>query len=298
MTREATWVRVGTDVSQETTVDAILKKAGLDYTVIKEPVYLHDGILVPSRIATLKEETREPIGLVSPRYEIYQNADAFKFLEDIPNIEFVRAGETYNGMVYIIGKLPSLTVLDDIFTPYVIFQTSHNGWFSLRATICPLRIVCQNQFAMSFKNMQNTISIHHSRQLEGRVVEAQQLLKDTAIYMQGFTNTAEELALLKITDTDRNKICDAFFDSAKAITDRQKEALDEKKTRLNLCYQDDDNSNFRGTAWGLVNAFTDYETHRDRRQTDRSAETTFSQVTFDAGAMSRLLSIIRSTVNA
>lgn len=99
--------------------------------------------------------------------------------------------------------------------------------------------------------MQNTISIHHSRQLEGRVVEAQQLLKDTAIYMQGFTNTAEELALLKITDTDRNKICDAFFDSAKAITDRQKEALDEKKTRLNLCYQDDDNSNFRGTAWVL-----------------------------------------------
>ena len=306
MAREATWTKVGTDVSQQTTVDEILRQANLDYTVIKEPVYLHDGILVPSRIATIKTRDaidgrpalREPIGLVSERYEIYQNADAFRFLEEIPDIEFVRAGETYNGMVYIIGKLPSLTILNDTFTPYVIFQTSHNGWFSLRATICPLRIVCQNQFAMSFKNMENTISIRHSSRIDSCIAEAQQLLKDTALYMQGFTNTAEELALLHITDTDRNKIIDAFFESTKAITDRQKEALDEKKTRLNLCYKDADNANFTGTAWGLVNAFTDYETHRERKQTDRSAETTFSQVTFDSGAMSRLLSIIRSTVNA
>lgn len=259
MAREATWTRVGTDVSQQTSVEEILKQAHLDYTVIKEPVYLHDGILVPSRIATVKKETREPIGLVSDRYEVYQNADAFKFLEEIPDIEFVRAGETYNGMVYIIGKLPSLTILNDTFTPYVIFQTSHNGWFSLRATICPLRIVCQNQFAMSFKNMENTISIRHSSRIDSCIAEAQQLLKDTALYMQGFTNTAEELALLHITDTDRNKIIDAFFESTKAITDRQKEALDEKKTRLNLCYKDADNANFTGTAWGLVNAFTDYE---------------------------------------
>lgn len=296
MARQATWARIGTDVSREISVDEILKKANLDYTVVKEPVYLHDGILVPSRIATIKQETREPIGLVSDRYEIYQNADAFKFLEEIPDIQFVRAGETYNGMVYIIGKLPSLKVLDDEFTPYVIFQTSHNGWFSLRATICPLRIVCQNQFAMSFKNMANTISIHHSKRIEGRILEAQQLLKDTALYMQGFTNTAEELALLKITDTDRNKICDAFFESTKAITERQQEALNEKKYRLNLCYNDDDNSNFRGTAWGLVNALTDYETHKERRESDHSTDSTFISVTFDPAVMSRMLTIIKNTV--
>lgn len=298
MERTATWSGVGTDVSEKTSVDEILQKAGLDYTVTKEPVYLRDGILVPSRIATIKSETREPIGLVSDRYEIYQNADAFKFLEEIPDIQFVRAGETYNGMVYIIGKLPTLKVLDDEFTPYVIFQTSHNGWFSLRATICPLRIVCQNQFAMSFKNMTNTISIQHSKRLEGRIMEAQQLLKDTAIYMQGFTNTAEELALLKITDTDRSKICDAFFESAKAITERQKSSFEERKSRFNLCYNDDDNGNFRGTAWGLVNALTDYETHKERKQTPHSADTAFMQVTFDPSVMSRMLSIIRNTVHA
>lgn len=298
MNRTATWTSIGTDVTEQTSVSEILKAASLDYTVGKEPIYLNGDILVPNKQATVKLETREPIGVVSSNYEVYQNTDAFSFLEEIPNIRFVRAGETYNGMVYIIGELPDLKVLDDKFTPYVIFQTSHNGEFSLRATICPLRIVCQNQFAMSFREMHNNISIRHSSNLNSNIVVAQQLLKDTATYMQGFTNTAEELALLKINAADHNRIIDAFFDSTKAITDRQQTMLLDKKNEFETCYLSNDNSNFVGTAWGLVNAFTDYETHRERRQTARSAETTFATVTFDPTALTRLLSIIRDTVNA
>lgn len=295
MSREATWARIGTDVSTQTSVDEILEKAGLNYTVKKEPVFLKDGILVPTRVATIKEETREPIGLVSDRYEIYQNSDAFRFLDEIPDIEFVRAGETYNGMVYIIGKLPDVTVLHDTITPYVIFQTSHNGWFSLRATICPLRIVCQNQFNLSFRSMKNTISIQHSKRLEGRIAEAQQLLIDTATYMKGFTNTAEELAMLKLTDTDRSAIIDAFFESTKAISERQQEALLEKKSRFSSCYMAEDNSEFRGTAWGLMNAVTDFETHKERKQTAKP-DTAFLNVTFDSNAVQRMLDLIKQKV--
>lgn len=306
MSRQATWAQVGTDVSRQSSVAEILRKADLDYTVVKEPVFLQDGIEVPTRIATVKtrpadgtrQALRAPAGLVSDRYVICQNDDAFHFLEEIPNIEFVRAGETYNGMIYIIGKLPSITVLDDTFTPYVIFQNSHNGWFSLRATICPLRIVCQNQFAMSFRGMDNTISIRHSGRLQTGIAQAQQLLKDTAIYMQGFSNTALELAQLKISATDRNKICDAFFNATKAVTERQQEILAEKKMRLMSCYQDDDNANFTGTAWGLVNALTDYETHRARKSSANGADSAFIDVTFDSGALNRLIGIIRETVTA
>jgi phage/plasmid-like protein (TIGR03299 family) len=306
MSRETTWARIGTDVGGITTVDDILTKAGLDYTVVKEPMFLRDGVEVTSRIATVKTRPedglrpalREPAGVVSERYTICQNREAFQFLEEIPNIEFVRAGETYNGMVYIIGRLPDLKVVDDTFTPYVIFQNSHNGWFSLRATICPLRIVCQNQFNMSFGEMQNTISIRHSSRIADTMAEAQQLLRDTALYMQGFTNTALELAQLKITDADRNRICDAFFNATKAVTERQQEILAEKKAALARCYADDDNSNYRGTAWGLINAATDLETHKARKASENSLDSAFLNVTFDSGEINRLLSIIRQTVGA
>lgn len=306
MPRETTWARIGTDVSHVTTVDEILTKAGLDYTVVKEPMFLKDGVEVKSRIATVKTRPedafrpalREAAGVVSDRYTICQNQEAFRFLEEIPNIEFVRAGETYNGMVYIIGKLPSLRVVDDEFTPFVIFQNSHNGWFSLRATICPLRIVCQNQFNLSFGSMQNTISIRHSSRIGSAMAEAQQLLIDTSLYMQGFTNTALELAQLKITDADRNRICDAFFNATKAVTERQQELLAEKKAALARCYLDDDNANYVGTAWGLLNAATDMETHKVRKSSEHGGESAFLNVTFDSTEINRLLRIIRETVNA
>lgn len=298
MTRTATWATVGTDVSNQTSVSDILTQAKLDYTVAKEPLYLSGDILVPGKMATVKADTREPIGVVSSNYELYQNADAFSFLEEIPNIKFVRAGETHKGMVYIIGELPDLKVLDDKFTPYVIFQTSHNGAFSLRATICPLRIVCQNQFAMSFREMNNTISIKHSSKLESNIIVAQQLLKDTAIYMQGFTNTAEELAMLKISNTNYYRIIDAFFDSTKAITERQQNMLKERKDQFNICYTSNDNANFKGTAWGMINALTDYETHKERKNSTYVNEYAFTQVTFDPTVLSRMVSIMRNTVAA
>ena len=296
--REATWSRVGTDVSDVTSVQDVLTWANLDYEVVKRPIFLGDGYEIKDKVATVKKETGSYIGTVSPSYQIYQNREAFDFIDSIPDIEFVKAGETIRGMVYIIGKLPDLTVLNDTFTPHVIFQTSHNGRFNVRATICPLRIVCQNQFAWTFKHVQNTINLRHSTQLPAKVAQAQQLIIDTAQYMNGFTNTAEELALLKLGDgADVYKIMDAFFQSTKELTERQRTMLEAKEEFFMRCYQADDNAEFRGTAWGLVNAFTDYQTHRERKKTKTADESAFVKVTFDNSALERFMKIVQEYVH-
>lgn len=291
--RETSWRHIGTDISGSTTIPQILTAAGLDYEVRKEPIFLGSGIQIPKKMATVKS-TGQPIGVVSDSYEIYQNAQAFDFVGDIPGIQFEKAGETHTGMVYLIGKLPELTVLGDTFTPYVIFQTSHNGRYNVRATICPLRIVCQNQMAYSFKQMRNTIDIRHSRQLPTKVAQAQALLRDTATYMAGFTNTAEELALLKIGSNDNfYAILDKFFDSTRELTERQARAMEEQREFFIRCYNADDNANFRGTAWGVVNAFSDFETHREGKKTKTAADSRFMSVTFDP-QITKLLDAIRA----
>lgn len=296
--RETTWSRVGTDVSEITSVQDVLTWANLDYEVVKRPIFLGDGYEIKNKVATVKKETGEYIGVVSPKYQIYQNKEAFEFIDNIPDIQFVKAGETHRGMVYIIGKLPEMTVLNDTFTPHVIFQTSHNGGFNVRATICPLRIVCQNQFAWTFKHVQNTINLRHASNLPTKVAQAQQLIIDTAQYMEGFTNTAEELALLKLgSGADVYKIMDAFFTSTKQLTERQQEALKEREEFFMRCYEADDNQEFKGTAWGLVNAFTDYQTHRERKKTKNAAESAFVKVTFDNETMEKFMSIVQEYVH-
>ena len=295
--RETTWRNIGTDVSTETTVSGILTAAGLDYTVEKQPIFLANGAQIPKKCATVKS-TGTPIGVVGDNYEIYQNDEAFGFVADIPNIQFEKAGETATGMVYIIGKLPELKVLNDSFVPYVIFQTSHNGRYNVRATICPLRIVCQNQFAYSFKQVRNTIDIRHSRQLPSKVAQAQALLRDTATYMAGFTNTAEELAMLKIGSKDNfYAIVDRFFDSTRELSERQARAIESQREFFIQCYNADDNANFTGTAWGVVNAFSDFTTHREVKKTKTAADSKFMSVTFDPN-IEKLLNCIRAQVAA
>lgn len=296
MTRTATWTNIGTSTIDCKSVADVLRTAGLDYTVEKRPIFLESGFQIPDKVATVKADTGDFIGIVSPRYEIYQNKDAFDFIDSVPNVEFVKAGETRNGMVYIIGKLPSTTVLGDTFTPHIIFQNSHNGLFNVRATICPLRIVCQNQFAMSFKRMSNTINVKHSARLVSKVEKAQELLKDTAIYMQEFNDTLEELAKIKVGKLDSvYEIIDAFFEASKERTERQQKAFEEKRKTFINCYNADDNANFTGTALGLVNAFTDFTTHTEGKKTKTMAETKFSTVTFDPTVLNNFIEFVKET---
>ena len=292
-TREATWTNVGTDVEMSTTVQEVLAKAGLDYEVEKRPMYIdsdngNGGILVPDKYATYDVTNGKIKGVVGNTYKVLQNRDAFDFVNGIDDkLSFVKAGETKSGMIYIIGRLDDVTVLGDKITPYVIFQNGHNGIYTLKTTICPLRIVCQNQFALSFKSSPNTISIHHSNSMEGRLVEAQNLMKDVAGYMKEFNNTAEELASTKFTGNAKD-IFNAFFTEAMTKKDNEKQlaVVEDKTTLISNIYNYDDNQNFRGTVWGLVNAYADYTTHiLPMRNTDTSEENKFVSVTMDPRVM-------------
>ena len=293
--REATWTNIGTDVEMSTTVQEVLEKAKLDYEVEKRPLYIDNGsggITVPDKFATYDVTNGTIKGVVGNTYKILQNRDAFDFVNGIDDkLSFVKAGETKTGMIYIIGRLEDVTVLGDTISPYVIFQNGHNGVYTLKTTICPLRIVCQNQFAMSFKESPNTISIHHSNSMEGKLIEAQNLMKDVAGYMKKFNNTAEELAALKLNGTAANDIFHAFFEQAiKKDNEKQIQVVNDKTTLITNIYNYDDNQNFRGTVWGLVNAFADYTTHiLPMRNTDTAEENKFVSVTMDSRVMAAFI---------
>ena len=282
--RTTTWNNVGTDVNA-TNVNDVLSQAKLDYKVITQPIYTDFGgtsILIPDKVATVREDKGEVLGVVSPNYEVCQNKDAFDFVDNIDNVTFVKAGQTATGMVYVIGKLPEVTVLGDTFVPYVIFQNGHNGRYTVKTTICPLRVVCQNQFNMAFKESPNTISIRHSNKLTGKIAEAQRVLKETATYMSNFGNTAEELATLKLgSEANVKEIINAFFKESENDTQRKINNINEQREELFKAYKADDNANFTGTAWGLINGFSDYITHRETKNTVTKDEGKFMSVTFD-----------------
>ena len=151
-TRTPTWINVGTDIRKATSVEEALHLSGLDYTVEKVPVYLEGGIEIPGAFCTKREGSDTTYGVVGSQFEIVQNSEGFDFVNNMVSegLKFLKAGE--NGkFVYIIAELPPIDLLGDKVTPHVIFQHTHSGNTTLKATIAPLRIICQNQFNMTFK---------------------------------------------------------------------------------------------------------------------------------------------------
>lgn len=298
ITREATWNKVGTDIREANSVKEALQISGLDYEVVKAPIYLSNGHRIKDQFATKKKGTDEVFGIVGKDYTIVQNEEAFSFVDGIisEGLTFVKAGET-SYMNYIIASLPEQYILDDKFKPYIIFQNSHAGATTLKAAICPLRIICQNQFTMAFRNSENKISIRHSSSIHEKMDEAQHILQFNAEYMDSFNKMANKMAANKIGDEKALSIIDKYFLVDDNASTRKVNSNEEKKTILLNAYNAEDNQNFRGTQWGLINAFSDYITHIDpARKTDKSSVSKFVNVTFNNGLMNNFIDLINANV--
>lgn len=293
--RNASWENVGLNVESSKKVDEVLERAKLNYEVEKVPVYLENGIVIPGKYATKKigDTENKVFGIVGTTYKICQNEEAFDFVNYIDSdVKFVKAGQTNTGIVYVIAKLPDSYILGDEMTPYVIFQNSHDGKGQIRAAITPLRILCQNQFNLSFKNAENVINIRHSSLTEMKIEEGRKVLKTAAEYMKTFNKLAEKLVDINIKGGEQ-KFVESFYKIDTSMTMRMQDKIEEKRTNLITAYQQEDNQNFRGTAWGMVNAYADILTHEEpQRKTWNWQESKFVKATLKPSNMAEFITLL------
>lgn len=285
--RTTTWSCVGRDVTECKSAMEVLSSSGLDYEVEKVPLQLADGTPIGGRYMTARrtdDGAWRTYDVVSDQYAIVQNRDAFAFVDYMGDVRFEKAGETASGMSYIIAALPEVDVLGDVFVPHVIFRNGFGGNVTVQAAICPLRVVCQNQFAVAFKEASNTVRIRHVANAEAKLVEAREVLRASAEYTGLLQARAETLAAVRVTEDERQAVMEALFpmggDPAEVNAYRRFKVMD-SRAAFQRAYDAPDNANFQGTAWGLVNAYSDYVTHlqpegkKDSRFENRMMATTF-----------------------
>ena len=264
MTRMSTWENLGTVATSNNYRDR-LREANLDYTAVAEDLFIeHEGskIQVPDRKVILRDDTKEIFGIVSNKYQLCQNVDALDFVECIDDVTLLKAGSA-GSMIWMIGKLPSVEILGDEVTPHLIFQNSHDGSCSIKTTICMLRIVCQNQFVSSFKESPATISIRHQGDIDEKLVAAKQTMQGVYEYVKNYDSVAHELATQKITPSKFNTLIEGFFKIPEDASDRTIRSINDRRERFYEAYNAEDNQNFTGTKWGLVNAYSDLITHEE-----------------------------------
>lgn len=296
--RTTTWSCVGRDVSECTSAMEVLQMSGLDYEVEKVPLLMADGTAVDGRYMTAHmndDGTWRTYDIVSDQYQIVQNRDAFSFVDYMGDVRFEKAGETENGMSYIIAALPEVDVLGDTFVPHVIFRNGFGGNITIQAAICPLRMVCQNQFAMAFSTSSNTVRVRHVANVESKLLEAREVLRSNAEHMGLLKAQAESLACTRVSDSQVQAVIEALFPmggNPGEVNAYRRFKVENSRAEFQHAYDAPDNTNFTGTAWGIMNAYSDYITHivpegkKDSRFENRMMATTFKP------QMNRMLQVL------
>ena len=299
MERTTSWVNLGNDFTQNTrTINGVPES--MIFSVEKKPMGYLDSDGNFRRVkgdSTVVDEFGRAYGAVSDNYGVIDNAQALGVVEYIDGFTTEKYGSLSNGMQFIIGKVEDMDILGDKFSTYLIFRNSFNGRYPLEMAICPLRIVCQNQLSIGFKTAQNAVHIRHTSKATERIEEAHRIMLGTANYLQELNKRAERWAGVKIAPSDISFIASQLFPITEDMSDRQKNSVNEKLAQFVKAGLSDDLTNFKGTAWGVIQQYADYLTHvTPQRVTRTGEENRFLSVTFDPRAMARLVELINNRV--
>lgn len=191
--RETPWHGLGAVLEQPpATVAEAIEASGLGWSVAKEPIAVDRGDKpadewwvprceeIPGFYATVRQDTREVLGIVGERYRIVQNHEAFAFIDELlgSSINFETAGSLHGGRrVWVLATLPDhVEVGGDDVRPYVLLMNSHDGSTAVIAATTPIRVVCQNTLNWGLANARQKFSIRHTEAVTQRVHEARRVL--------------------------------------------------------------------------------------------------------------------------
>ena len=292
---DAPWHRLGTPVTELETPDEWLIAGHLDWQVSKHPIFLADGSALPGKMALLRDDTSGFLDVCSQRWEPHQNIELLSFFRDlvgagVAHIETV--GALYEGRdVWALAKLsPSFNLVlrgNDVIEQYVLLTGSHRVGFSTKAFYTDIRVVCRNTLAWAeSSNGSNAARIRHNRRFDADAqndlklelrIDVDSLRAQHALY--------ERLAEIQVNERVVNDFTVKLFGDIKTYRANLRTLTDQPRAVAKVIDLFDGNAqgseliSARGTAWGLLNAATEWVDHHR----GRNDESTFASAWMGEG---------------
>ena len=279
--RNVPWHGLGTSVNHAMTSEEALELAGLNWTVKSEPVYANNK-LIPRYKANIRETDGAFLGMVGDRYQIIQNKEAFDFTDALigEGCTYETAGSLDGGKrIFLLARMPEEVILDDKVVPYLAFTNGFNGYYTIKACCTPVRVVCNNTLNLALNNAQRAWSTRHVGNIQSKLDEARETLHLAKTYMKELSVTADILANTKVSEDEVREVLNTIYPVSEEDSDRRKSNIEEIKNNFMMCYFAPDILKFRETAWGAVQAASDFSTHAaPKRVTANYAEKNFGKV--------------------
>ena len=279
--REKPWHGLGTMVeSAPSSIDA-LTLAGLDWSVVQKDVFTQDGSPIPGFKVNLRDSDGAVLGIVSDRYRVVQNMDAFRFTDDLlgEGVTYETAGALQGGRkVWMLARMPQrYFIAGDEIAPYLVVMNSHDGSSGIKVAMTPIRVVCQNTLNLALGTARRTWAAKHTENVLYRVHEARETLELADTYMKELRRGIEELSRIRLSDRKALELMREFFPVTKELSDGQRKNNIRLLGDLKHRYWDaPDLAYVENNGYRFVNAVSDFATHAEPvRRTKNYSENLF-----------------------
>ena len=177
---EVPWHGLGTRVSNDISIDNMLKESGLEWRVIPVPVF---GELNGKKISSdyqmlVRDSDQKVLTMITDKWNPVQNSEAFEFFRhfvDEGSMEMHTAGSLQDGKwVWVLAKVSDSFELfgGDRVDSYLLFSNPHIYGRAVEVRFTPIRVVCNNTLNLSLgQKTDNKIRLNHRSTFDPELVK-------------------------------------------------------------------------------------------------------------------------------
>lgn len=290
-TNEVPWHGLGVQVKSDLTTDAMMKAAGLNWSVSKRAMWAakssegdEPAVKVPDAYALCRDSDNKVMDVVGNAYTPVQNAQAFEFFR-----EFVEAGKAHietagslkgGRMIWVLanlGKSFKLAGKDEVKS-YLLLCNPHIQGKSMVGKFTSVRVVCNNTLTAALaEEATDQFRRAHRSEFDGNAQEmAKVTLGIAREQSEEFAEIALKLSKFKVDELQAARILAEVFDkgSELKLAESLEVIRDEANKATSVAMAALVNApgaqlvSAKGTAWGVLNAVTYTTDHVLRKSAD------------------------------
>ena len=284
---EKPWHGLGVEVSNDLTPNQIMRKAGLDWSVEKVPLYFTNRggkAISVNKQALVRSTDQKVLDVIGDDWNPVQNEDAFEFFSEYVlagDMEMNTAGSLKGGKnVFALAKVKeSFSILgEDQVDSYLLFSNPHEYGKAIDVRFTPVRVVCNNTLTFSLQAAsKNFVKLNHRSKFDADMVKQQMGLASEKFAK--YKEMAEFLSTKKFSVESLINYYNEVFPhtyskdkEVKGIEDLTKNA----KAAMDVLYTQPGANFGEGTWWQALNSVTYMTDHT----MGRNAETRLQSAWF------------------
>lgn len=269
------WHGLGQELVAGADLETWKESSGMDWDILSGPVKFNSDGTFPQYNVLYRSDDHEPLSIVSSKYKVVQPGEVLEFFKDLVGangFELTTAGTLFGGKRFwalaSIGQ-EACVVGKDKVGGYLLLSSSCDGTLATTARFTTVRVVCNNTLSMAINDQKAEVTVGHRSHFNPTTVKDQLGIAKDAF--ADFMKEARLLSKIKLSEVEAGAFVDSLLVDTKTIYKEDATQSRQYKKILELFNGQGigaDLSGAKGTAWGLVNAVTEYVDHHARAKTD------------------------------